>query len=234
MFAQTADLYDAIYSFKDYDREADQIHALIHQHKTTPDNGLLDIACGTGKHLTKLQVHYACEGMDLDPRMGSAFRERHPRLPFHQGDMVDFDLGKQYGAVVCLFSSIGYTVTRDRLFSALRAFERHTAPGGVVIVEPWHSPDQFKPGYTGANFVDLPDLKIARMYSGELTPDAWVLRFSYLVARNGKVEHLEETHSMGLFTDKDYREAFCAAGLEVTFEPEGLTARGLYIGKKAA
>ena len=59
MFAQTADLYDAIYSFKDYNREADQIHALIQQHKTAPDDGLLDIACGTGKHLTRLQAHYA-------------------------------------------------------------------------------------------------------------------------------------------------------------------------------
>jgi SAM-dependent methyltransferase len=232
MFEQTADLYDAIYSFKDYEREADQIHALIGQHKTAASNGLLDVACGTGKHLTHLQAHYTCEGMDLDARMGPAFRERHPRLPLHQGDMIDFDLGKRYGAVICLFSSIGYAATRDRLFSSLRAFARHTEPGGVVIVEPWHTPDQFKPNYTGANFVDLPDLKIARMYSGELTADAWILRFQYLVGRRGKVEHLEETHTMGLFIEEDYREAFRAAGLQVTLVPEGLTGRGLYVGTK--
>src|SRR5450432_1619549 len=108
MFERTADLYDAIYSFKDYEQEADQIHTLIGQHKRAPSNDLLDIACGTGKHLAYLQAHYSCEGMDLDEGMGSAFRERHQGIPFHRGDMADFDLGQKYGSVICLFGSIGY------------------------------------------------------------------------------------------------------------------------------
>jgi len=90
---------------------------LIGQHKRAAANDLLDVACGTGKHLTYLQAHYACEGMDLDARMGSAFRARHARIPFHRGDLVDFDLGKQYGAVICLFSSIG-TFDRARVVSS--------------------------------------------------------------------------------------------------------------------
>jgi SAM-dependent methyltransferase len=231
MFDKTADLYDAIYAtFKDYPAEAERLRALIDHHKRSPGKSLLDVACGTGKHLALLRDEYICEGLDLDPRMGELFRKTNPGLPFHRGDMVDFDLGRQYDIVVCLFSSIGYARTRDRLFAALRTFARHTARGGVVIVEPWLNPSQFRPGYTGANFVDLPDLKIARMSSGEITSEEWILRLHYMVGRQGKVEFFEETHTMGLFEDADYREAFRQAGLEIVRDEEGLMGRGLYIG----
>jgi SAM-dependent methyltransferase len=235
MFDKTADLYDAIYAtFKDYPAEVERLRALIERYKRVPGKSLLDVACGTGKHVALLREHYTCEGLDLDPEMGAIFRKANPGIPFHQGDMVDFDLRKQYDTVVCLFGSIGYARTRDRLFAALRTFARHTTAGGVVMVDPWLTPDQYKPNFTGANFVDLPDLKIARMNTGEITSDSWLLHFHYLVARPGTVEHLEETHTMGLFTDADYRDAFRAAGLAVVRDEHGLMGRGLYIGTHPA
>jgi SAM-dependent methyltransferase len=231
MFDKTADLYDAIYAtFKDYPAEVERLRPLIDRYKRSPGKSLLDVACGTGKHIALIREDYTCEGLDLHPTMGELFRKANPGVPFHEGDMVDFDLGKRYDVVVCLFSSIGYARTRERLFAALRSFARHTTAGGVIIVEPWLAPWQFRPGHTGANFVDLPDLKVARMSSGEITSEEWILRLHYMIGRHGKVEYLEETHTMGLFEDADYREAFRAAGLEVVHDEKGLVGRGLYVG----
>lgn len=46
------------------------------------------------------------------------------------------------------------------------------------------------------------------------------------------MEHLTETHTLGLFTDDEYRSAFGRAGLTVGYDGEGLMGRGLWIGQR--
>jgi SAM-dependent methyltransferase len=94
-------------------------------------------------------------------------RERLPNVPLHEGDMADFELGKRFDAVVCMFSSIGYVRSEERLRSAIAAMARHLEPGGVLVVEPWLSPEVWADRHVGAVFVDEPELKIARMNVGQ-------------------------------------------------------------------
>ena len=60
-----------------------------------------------------------------------------------------------------------------------------------------------------------------------------VLDFQYLIGTSKGVEHRAEIHELGLFTHKEYMEAFKAAGLKVIHDAQGLDGRGLYIGMKA-
>ena len=85
MFTRTAAFYDAVYGFKDYAAEAEQIQALIRAHGRSDSTTLLDVACGTGGHLAFLKKHYASEGLDIDPNLLAIARERHPELVFHLG-----------------------------------------------------------------------------------------------------------------------------------------------------
>jgi SAM-dependent methyltransferase len=68
----------------------------------TSGKTLLDVDRGTGGHLAYLKHYYVSEGLDLDPNLLAIARERHPELPFHHNDMVQFDLGHTFDAVVCL------------------------------------------------------------------------------------------------------------------------------------
>lgn len=49
----TADIYDAIYAYKNYDAEADAILRLAGESLGRQANSLLDMGCGTGKHLAR-------------------------------------------------------------------------------------------------------------------------------------------------------------------------------------
>lgn len=234
MFSESARFYDAIYSFKDYAAEAGRLRYLLTEHGH-PDGRLLDVACGTGEHLVHLRAHYQVEGLDLDPGMLDVARAKLPGTPFHQGDMVDFDLPRRFDVIVCLFSAIGYVRTVDRLAQAVTQMVGHLLPGGVLAIEPWFSLAQWKPGMLNALLVDQADLKVARMsLSVPAAGNLSVLEFHYLVGDTGGVRHVTERHELGLFEDHEYRRAFEQAGLEPHLDVEGPSGRGLYFAVRDA
>jgi SAM-dependent methyltransferase len=225
-------MYDAIYaSIRDYPREAAELDRLI-QERRPGARTLLDVACGTGAHLEHL-TRYEAEGLDLDPEMLAVARERLPAIAFHQADMASFDVGRRFDAVVCMFSSIGYVRTEERLHGAIASMARHLGQGGVLVVEPWLSPDVWMNRHVGAVFVDEPELKIARMNVPQREGDVSIVEFEYLVGTPDGVERFSERHELGLFTVEQYFEAFRAAGLEADHDPEGPMGRGLYVAKAA-
>jgi ubiquinone/menaquinone biosynthesis C-methylase UbiE len=229
LYEKSAIYYDVIYSFKNYEKEADKIHQLIQQHKRSPGRTLLDIACGTGNHLAFLRQHYDVEGLDVNPDMLKMARRKHPDLTFHQGDMTSFSFNRKFDAIICLFSAIGYAKTKQRLHQTIQNMARHLRPGGVLIIEPWLSPEVFKPGNVHGLWVDKPDLKIARINISLVKNNLSIMDMHHLVGTPNGIDHFVERHEMALFTQEEYIESFRAANLEVTHEPEGLTGRGLYI-----
>ena len=64
MFDRSAELYDAVYSFKDYAAEAARLHGWIQSRRPGMGLRLLDVACGTGAHFPHLGQHYTVEGRD--------------------------------------------------------------------------------------------------------------------------------------------------------------------------
>lgn len=231
MYTKSAKFYDALYHFKDYAAACSQLHALI-QERRPGARTLLDVGCGTGKHVEHLRRHYEVEGLDLSEDMLAVAREKLPGIPFHHGDMVDFRLDRTFDVVACLFSSIGYVRTVTRMERAIANMARHLGPDGVIIVEPWFGPDQFWVGKITANFVDQPDLKLAWMYTSEKEGNVGIYDIHYLVGEPRGVGFFTERHEFGLFTGEEYSTAFKKAGLQVTFDPEGLFRRGMYIGGK--
>ncbi len=231
-YKQSAAYYDAIYSFKDYAKESDVLHNLIQTRKRSAGNRLLEVACGTGAHLIHLKNHYQVEALDLSPEMLDVARVKIPNGTFHQGDMRTFDLSSRFDAVVCLFSSIGYMQTPSDLQASVANMMRHLVPGGVLIVEPWFTPDAFHPGTLhGGMMVDTPDLKICRMNVSTVQDRVSIMDMHHMVATPAGIEHFVERHAMGLFTHAEYMRAFMATMLSTGYVPDGLDGRGLYIGK---
>jgi len=230
LYDRLAELYDVIYSFKSYEKETAKLHELIQRHKRSPGNELLDVACGTGGHIAYLKGNYSVEGLDISAPMLRLARKKHPNVVFYRGDMTNFKIRKQFDVVTCLFSAIGHVKTKRRLDLAVRSMACHLKPGGVLVVEPWPTPKQYQIGRLGANFVDEPNLKVARFSISKARGKLSVQDLHHLVATSNRIEHFVERLEMGLFTKDEYLEAFRQARLEVTHDEEGLMGRGLYLG----
>jgi SAM-dependent methyltransferase len=232
VFKKSAQYYDALYHFKDYRHAAEQLRGLVKECAPAAQT-LLDVGCGTGRHLEYLRSFYRVEGLDISPDLLGIARQRCPEVLFHEGDMTGFELQTVYDVVTCLFSSIGYVKSPQRMKAAVSAMARHLHPDGVLVLEPWFMPESYWVGRITANFVDLPDLKIAWMYVSERRDRTSVFDIHYMVGTPHGVEQFTELHEMGLFTHDEYVEAFERAALRVSYDPKGLFGRGMYIGQKA-
>ena len=232
MFTRSAQLYDTLHASKDYAGEAGRLRRFIAAHSTGAAATLLEVACGTGRYLELLRPDIAVAGLDLDPAMLALARRRLSGVPLYQGDLADFDLERQFDVVVCLFGSIAYVRTVERLQQALATLARHTRAGGLIVIEPWLGPEQALDGHVGARFVDQPDYKIARMRVSRVSGSISQLEFHYLVATPDGVEHFSERHELGIFSQADYQTAFASAGVSAWHDPWGLGGWGLYVAVK--
>ena len=234
MFTGSAQFYDIIYSFKDYQAEAEQLTAIIGDRLRSGGIRLLDVACGTGLHIEHLRDNYDVAGLDLDPRLLEIARQRNPGVAFHQGTMVDFQLVGTFDVVTCLFSSIGYVKNREGLARSVACMAKHLVPGGLLVIEPWFTPEAWRPNTVHSLFIDESDLKIARINTSFSQGRLSYFDLHYLVGTPDGTEHFVERHELGLFTFGEMQAALSKAGLEVEYDPEGLTGRGLHLGLRPA
>ena len=234
MFNASAEYYDVIYAaFKDYAAEVAQVSSLL-RRLNPQSHTLLDVGCGTGEHARRLAAEgFVVDGLDIEPAFVRIASQKHPAGRFVVADMSDFHLPDRYDALLCLFSSIGYLRTLDRVTRALACFREHLAPGGVALVEPWFPPGVFEANREVTHSAEAHGIKVSRHARTEIEGTLSRLLFEYEIEDHGEVRLASEVHELGLFTTEEMMQAFRDAGLEAQHDPAGLTGRGLFIARSA-
>jgi ubiquinone/menaquinone biosynthesis C-methylase UbiE len=235
MYKELAKYYDLIYSWKNYKKEANQINKLIKKYKNSDGNKLLDVACGTGKHLQYFKNKFSCTGIDLNDEMLKVAKTNVSDVSFTQADMITFDLRNIFDVIICLFSSIGYVKTYDNLEKTIVNFSKHLKSGGIVIIEPWFTKSSYWVGIPGMTTYNGEDIKIARVNTTSLQSNISIMEMHYLIAeKNKEVIYFVDKHELGLFETDKFLEIMNNAGMESDFLKDGLMKdRGLYIGIKS-
>lgn len=229
----SARMYDRVYAWKDYRREARRIRELVRRYGPPTARTLLDVACGTGSHLQHLQRWYRVTGLDASREMLREARRKLPEIRFVRGKMQDFRLTERFDVITCLFSAIGHVASRADLRRTLANFYDHLNPGGVVIVEPWLTPSEYRAGSVHLGTYGTPDRPIVRMDLAEQRGSRSVMDMHYLAAEDGRVYHWVERHDLALFDRSIQLAAFRAAGFKVRhLASRFTTTRGLYLGIK--
>lgn len=235
MYKKSAKFYDALYHFRDYKKASERLNEIVTANNPAAKT-LLDIACGTGKHVEYIKDYIVPEGLDINDELLEIARERCPGVEFHLSDMTDFILNKKFDVVTCLFSSVAYVRTIENLKKAVRAMTNHLNPGGLLIIEPWFSKEKFWLDRVTANHYDERDLKITWMYTSKLEGECALLDINYLVGTPDEVTYFKEKHVIGLFSEEEYRSAMEESGLRVKYESDSLFGKGvgngIYIGIK--
>ncbi len=234
LYRGLAPYYDLIYAWKDYMGEAERLRRLIARYQRSRGKDLLEVACGTGRHLQYLSRHFICTGIDINPGMLAMAEKRVKKATFRKADMASFTLRKRFDAITCMFSSIGYAKTYPGLEKTLKNFARHLKAGGVVIIEPWFSKGSYTAGVPHMTAYEAKDVKIARVNISEAKGGISIMDMHYLIAEKGnKVRHVVDRHEMGLFSTERTLKLMERAGLDAQFLKADLSwKRGLFVGVK--
>jgi SAM-dependent methyltransferase len=208
--------YDRWHANKDYQSEVDQLHDVFTHN--SPITSVLDLGCGTARHLVLLQdMGYEVAGVDRSPTMVAQARQRVNAIT--QGDLLDVRLGREFDAVIMMFSVLGYLGTTGELLAALASARRHLRQGGLLVLDILDGSAVLSNGPRGG-FTALTDgsQSLLRATTGRVHSEEQIYEMGvhlWLIDGDRLVEEDEETHSLRFFLPRELELILELAGFEV-------------------
>ena len=134
-----AEFYDYVAPYRDR-----QDVAFFVEMARRSEGPVLELGCGTGRVLIPTaKAGIEIVGLDLSSSMLSVCREKLAREPkavqsrvqLVQGDMRQFDLGREFGLVTIPFRPFQHLITVEDQLSCLNSIHRHLVDGGELILD---------------------------------------------------------------------------------------------------
>ena len=234
-FSDYARYYDLLNQGKDYAAEAGFVDGLLRAPRA-PAGSLLDIGCGTGAHAREFaRLGWRVAGVDLSAAMIECARARTPQdagIDYFVGAATQFDLGRQFSAIVSLFHVVSYQSGPDDAFRMFERVRRHLAPGGRFVFDFWHGPGVLAdpPGVRVRRAEDT-GMRVWRIAEPVHRPEACRVDVAYEVLiehrATGKVDRVEEMHHLRYFFLPELAFMLERAGFALERTHAGLTPAAL-------
>jgi SAM-dependent methyltransferase len=168
VFGRYSSYYDLLYKDKNYSGEAQFVRELLETFAPGAHH-LLDLGCGSGGHAFELaRQGFSLHCVDLSRDMLAEAKRQlaqqpadiQSRLRFSQGDIRQFELGRQFDCAISLFHVISYLPTLGDIRQTFQRVHDHLRPGGVFLFDVWYAP---------AVLTERPEVRVKRMANAEIS-----------------------------------------------------------------
>ena len=219
-----AEMYDALYALKDYERECDSIEAAFHRGGRHVCS-VLALGCGTGNHAILLARRgYRVCGVDrsasmLQQAQRKASQTGEAEVEFVLGDLRNVRLNRSFDACILMFAVLGYQTTNRDVTEALANVQRHLEPGGIFVFDVWNGAAVLSVGPSERmRMTPNGERRLIRFSSGTLDPVRHLCHVhihQFLVAGDHVVSEVQETHAMRYFFPLELELFLDHAGFDV-------------------
>jgi SAM-dependent methyltransferase len=226
--------YNLLYKDKNYKEEYIYIHELIKKNGNIGRKNILDIGCGTGKHLSFFKKDgYNISGVDVSENMISEARKYLQQ----KDDLIccnasEFRFNKNFETIISLFHVMSYQAENNELKNVFQNVSEHLTDGGLFIFDFWYGP---------AVLTDLPVVKIKRLEDEEVkitritepvmryNENIVDVNFEMLIEdkKTHLLEKLSETHKMRYLFLPEIEMFASNAGLKIVKSYEWMTCENL-------
>ena len=201
--------YLQLYAHRD-DREAGRALALLGASGIELEGlGIMDLACGAGRHLTLLgRMGARATGLDLSPVLLAEATGRGCR-PLIRADMRRLPLADQsFDGVLSMFTSFGYFNEDEENWGVLGEIARVLKPTGFLLL------DIFSPGFVRKNLQAESERRSGRLRireQREIRAGRVLKEMRIFEEDGGEIENYRE--SVRLFEPEDIESAALSRGL---------------------
>jgi ubiquinone/menaquinone biosynthesis C-methylase UbiE len=211
-------LYPIIYAHRTVEAARREAHAAAQWLELQPGDRVLDLGCGTGRHLVHLGGRAgSLIGLDYSMDLLHHARERFAHegqecktTPcFVRGDMRAIPFVEAFDALLNFFTSFGYFQEREENLSVVKGMARALRPGGRFFID----------YVNGEHVAASLERKTVREQDGYVIEERrWIederVNKRTRVEKGGvEIERLEE--SVALFNEREFRELLAQGGLAV-------------------
>ena len=233
-FDLSGDYYDLLYADKDYAGET----LYVRKRLSADCRTILELGSGSGIHASLLaEAGHDVTGVERSAAMLAQACKRTATtsntaapLQFRSGDARSVRLGRQFDAVISLFHVVSYQTTDDDVVAVFSTAAEHVRPGGLFLFDAWYGP---------AVLSQRPVVRVKRMQNKyvavtriaepALHPNANVVDVHYEIfatdLTTGRIDRIEENHSMRYFFMPELAAFGRAAGLVLEHAEEWMTGR---------
>lgn len=205
---------DAAGEYADY---SDHVTALVRKYTERPITTLLDIGCGGGKNVFNLKRNFCVTGLDLSPTMLAQAKELNPECCFFHGDMRSFRLNISFDAAL-MDDAIAHMSSRADFMGAFRAAHAHLNPGGVLVVTPDVTTENFQQNKTStysAAKAGVEVVFIENVYDPDPKDEQYETTILYLIREHGKLRIETDHWVMGIHSLETWSQILRETGFHV-------------------
>lgn len=226
-FEKYASFYDLLYKDKDYRKEAAYIDLIINKFlgKQKEETRVLDLACGTGKHIFELyQKGYQVAGSDISDQMidiaSQKANENNWDIPFYNYSFQEaHHIKPEYHVLMSMFSAVNYLTSYQDQVKAFTNIYDLLADDGIFIFDYWNGNAVVK-DYSPVKVLrkkanDEEILRISETNINTLTQDVFVKFSCLLLESDVKTLEFEETHHLHYYYPSEIQNLLIQCGFEI-------------------
>ena len=224
VFESYAEDYDIFYQHKAYQKECRYLKNIFNRYALKHPQTILDLGCGTGNYLIPLaQMKYKLTGIDASAQMLAIAKTKLKKFKLkaelQQGLLQDFQIQKDFDAVICMFSVIDYVTKKADLSKTFKNIYQHMKPGAVFVFDCWQK-EAVEEGYskTRKRVFKGSGYRVERSSQTTLLPEKNMCEVQYhcTVTKGKDICHqYDETHTLRYFSITEMKSYLEKAGFKV-------------------
>jgi len=217
--------YDLLYKDKNYLEEYNYISEIIKKNNIKGKT-ILDIGCGTGKHLKYFKDDgYNTAGVDLSENMLKEARKylnQEKDLICSKASELKFD--KKFDIIISLFHVMSYQTTNEDLEKVFTNVAEHLNKDGLFIFDFWYGPGVLTdPPTVRIKRLDSDDILITRLTEPKMRYDENIVDVNFEINIEEK-----KTHVLEKFNEKHEMRYLFLPEIKYFTEKSGLTFNKTY------